>query len=228
MKNGIIVEGVADGKRFPVHGSAKVSALEEISIYTAEEEVPLNDVFKAIFEKEGAKNCLDHKSDNKEIEAYFEGILPNYDPERVYVSDMVKVLKWYNTLIEHKAYDPAAVEEKEAESNESGEDKPKKVKPKKAAKKAAALEKRKQTAAAKKSDKLKAKKEAEAEKVKLAKLTKDLAEAKKELKAMSDADDDDAEPSKAAEKRARQKATREKKDAELAAAKAKEAKEAKP
>ena len=137
MKNGIIVEGVADGKRFPVHGSAKVSALDEISIYTAEEEVPLNDVFKAIFEKEGGKNCLDHKSDNKEIEAYFEGILPNYDPERVYVSDMVKVLKWYNTLIEHKAYDPAAVEEKEAESNESGEDKPKKVKPKKAAKKAA-------------------------------------------------------------------------------------------
>jgi hypothetical protein len=55
MKNGIIVEGIADGKRFPVHGSAKVSALEEISIYTDEEEVPLKDIFKNIFEKQGGK-----------------------------------------------------------------------------------------------------------------------------------------------------------------------------
>ena len=136
MKNGIIVEGVADGKRFPVHGSAKVSALEEISIYTTEEEVPLNDVFKAIFEKEGGKKCLDHKSDNKITKEYFEGILPNYDPERVYVSDMVKVVKWYNTLIEHIAYDPATVEEKEEEKTERGADKPKKAAPKKAPKKA--------------------------------------------------------------------------------------------
>ena len=137
MKNGIIVEGVADGKRFPVHGSVKVSALEEISIYTTDEEVPLNDVFKAIFDKEGGKKCLDHKSDNKQTKAYFEGILPNYDPDRVYVSDMVKVLKWYNTLIEHKAYDPATVEEKEAESKEATEEKPKKAAAKKPAKKSA-------------------------------------------------------------------------------------------
>lgn len=138
MKNGIIVEGISDGKRFPVHGSAKVSALEEISIYTSEEEVPLNDVFKTIFEKEGGKSCVDHKSDQAEVKKYFESILPNYDKERVYISDMIKVVKWYNTLIEHKAYDPATVEETEAaETAAAGEEKPKKTAAKKAPKKAA-------------------------------------------------------------------------------------------
>jgi hypothetical protein len=138
MKNGIIIEGIADGKRFPVHGSVKVSALEEISIYTSEEEVPLNDVFKSIFEKEEGKGCVDHKSDQAEVKKYFESILPNYDKERVYISDMIKVVKWYNTLIEHKAYNPAAAEEVEAAKAEAeGEEKPKKATAKKVAKKTA-------------------------------------------------------------------------------------------
>lgn len=135
MKNGIIVEGIEDKKRFPVHGAAKVSALEEISIYTTEEEVPLNDVFKTIYEKEGGKACLSHKEGNDKIKAYFEGILPNYDADRVYVSDMVKVVKWYNTLIENDAYDPS---EEEAESEEAGtSEKGEEAKPKKAAAKKA-------------------------------------------------------------------------------------------
>lgn len=118
MKNGIIVEALEDSKRFPVHGSSKVSALEEISIYTHEEEVPLGDVFKKIHEKEGGKQALSHKSDAKEVKAYFESILPEYDPDRVYVSDMVKVVKWYNLLMEHNAYDPS--EEEAEEANEEG------------------------------------------------------------------------------------------------------------
>lgn len=120
MKNGIIVEGLEDKKRFPVHGSAKVSALEEISIYTHEDEVPLGDVFKKIYENEDGKQALDHKSDKGEIETYFKSILPDYDPERVYVSDMAKVMKWYNLLIEHDAYDPAE-EEESAEGEETGD-----------------------------------------------------------------------------------------------------------
>lgn len=118
MKNGIIVEAIADGKRFPVHGSSKVSALEEISIYTHEEEVPLRQVFKSIFEKEGGKPGPDHK-DNAEVKKYFATILPNYDSDRVYVSDMVKVLKWYNLLVENKAYDPADDVEEVAEKEET-------------------------------------------------------------------------------------------------------------
>ncbi|MCO4806984.1 MAG: DUF5606 domain-containing protein [Flavobacteriales bacterium] len=132
MKNGIIVEGISDGKRFPVHGSAKVSALEEISIYTNEEQVPLNDVFKTIFEKQGGKVAPDHKSDNKEMKAYFETVLPDYDPDRVYVSDMAKVLKWYNALIENNAYDPAD------ETVAEGEEKTEEPEAKKVAKKAKA------------------------------------------------------------------------------------------
>ena len=143
MKNGIIVEGIGDGKRFPVHGSAKVSALEEISIYTNEEEVPLHDVFKTIFEKQGGKVAPDHKSDNKEVKAYFETVLPDYDPDRVYVSDMAKVLKWYNVLIENNAYDPKDdVEAKGEEKSEEPEakkvtSKAKTKKPKSAPKSAA-------------------------------------------------------------------------------------------
>jgi len=134
MKNGIIVEALSDGKRFPIHGSSKVSALEEISIYTEEEEVPLKEVFTKIFEKEEGKQAISHKSDKAEIKAYFASILPDYDEDRVYVSDMVKVVQWYNVLIENNAFDPNEVEEtEEGEGAEKAEavKKEKKAAPKK-------------------------------------------------------------------------------------------------
>ncbi|MDP4685890.1 MAG: DUF5606 domain-containing protein [Salibacteraceae bacterium] len=124
MKAGIIVESIEDGKRFPVHGSSKVSALEEISIYTEDEEVPLKEVFKKMYELSEGKQALSHKEDNANIKAFFEKVLPNYDRDRVYVSDMGKVIKWYNSLIEHDAYDPnaeaaAAAEETKEEVQEA-------------------------------------------------------------------------------------------------------------
>lgn len=123
MKAGIIVESIEDGKRFPVHGSSKVSALEEISIYTEDEEVPLKEVFKTMYELSEGKQALSHKEDNAKIKAFFEKVLPNYDRDRVYVSDMGKVIKWYNSLIEHDAYDPnaedAAAEETKEEVQEA-------------------------------------------------------------------------------------------------------------
>jgi len=143
MKNGIIVEGIADKKRFPVHGATKVSALEEISIYTNDAEMPLNDVFKKIYEKENGKQTKDSKADKAEIKAYFESVLPEYDQERVYVSDMIKVIKWYNTLIEFDSYDPTEEGENEGEkeADKKGDEKPaakkkttKKAAPKKVAK----------------------------------------------------------------------------------------------
>jgi hypothetical protein len=142
MKNGIIVETIADGKRFPVHGASKVSALEEISIYTETEEVPLKDVFTRMFEKEDGKQAFDPKEGNDKVKAYFEEILPEYDKERVYTSDMVKVVRWYNELIEHKAFDPN--EEKEKAEEEASEE------PTEGKKKQSVKEAKKETAAKKK------------------------------------------------------------------------------
>jgi len=142
MKNGIIVESIGDGKRFPVHGSAKVSALEEISIYTETEEVPLKDVFKKIYDKEKGKQGISHKEDSKKVKAYFETILPDYDKERVYASDMAKVIRWYNMLIENNAYDPNEAEDAEAAEESKAEDtESKKEGAKSTAKKAAAKKK---------------------------------------------------------------------------------------
>ena len=118
MKNGIIVEGLEDGKRFPVHGSSKVSALEEISIYTDDSEIPLKEVFDRMFERSEGKAVLSHKEDKKKIKAFFSEVVPEYDPDRVYVSDMVKVVKWFNLLIEFTDYQPG---EEEGETDASVE-----------------------------------------------------------------------------------------------------------
>lgn len=134
-RNGIIVESVLDKKRMPVHSTTKVSALEDIAIYTETEEVPLKDVLLKLHEKEDGKEAISHKSANEELKTYFESVLPDYDKDRVYVSDIKKLISWYNLLIEHKLFDPNDLkdeEEKEEDSanaekekNEEKEDKPK-------------------------------------------------------------------------------------------------------
>jgi len=101
-KNGIIVESLETKKRFPTYTSSKVSALSDIAIFTSEEEVPLADVFKKIFTVENkGKSSVTKASSDSEIKEYFEDILPTYDKDRVYVSDMKKVLTWYNVLLSH-------------------------------------------------------------------------------------------------------------------------------
>jgi len=137
MKNGIIVESIVDGKRFPVHGSAKVSALEEISIYTDTDEVPLREVFKAIHKKESGKQTINHKESDAKIKSLFEEVLPEYDRERVYASDMAKVVRWYNLLIEHDAFDPNDEVAAEDAAVDETEKKETKAAPKKTAKKPA-------------------------------------------------------------------------------------------
>ncbi len=97
-KNGLIVESLVDKKRFPVYVSDKVSSLADISVFTNDKDLPLKEIFKKIFEKENQQACIDHKLEDKKIKAYFEEILPDYDKERVYVSDMRKMLSWYNLL----------------------------------------------------------------------------------------------------------------------------------
>jgi len=120
-KNNIIVESLETKKRMPVYSTAKVSALEDIAIYTYEAEIPLRDVLKAIAEKEDGGQAISHKSAGDELKTYFEEVLPEYDQDRVYVSDIKKVIMWYNTLQENEMLDFTEAED-EAESEEKGEE----------------------------------------------------------------------------------------------------------
>ncbi len=98
-KNSIIVESLVDKKRFPAYATDRVSALEDISIYTYEEDAPLKDILTAIYKKEDGKECHLHKEDLKVLQNYILEILPNYDQERVYPSDLKKLFQWYNLLL---------------------------------------------------------------------------------------------------------------------------------
>jgi len=97
-KNSVIVESMIDKKRFPAYASEKISTLEDISIFTYDDDVKLLDVFKSIFEKYEGGTCISHKSDAKELSKTLIEILPNYDQERVYPSDVKKIFQWYNLL----------------------------------------------------------------------------------------------------------------------------------
>lgn len=98
-KNGIIVESLIDKKRFPAYASAKVSALEDVAIFTTTGETPLKEVLSKIYEKEQGGLAINPKEvTNDELKAYFSSVVPEYNPEKVYVSDIKKVLLWYNLL----------------------------------------------------------------------------------------------------------------------------------
>ena len=99
-RTGLIVESLMDGKRSPVHGAERVSSLEDISIYTYEEDVLLSEVFEKMHEKAGGKAVLSHKSSASELSTYLKEVLPKYDEERVYASDIKKLIQWYNLLHE--------------------------------------------------------------------------------------------------------------------------------
>jgi hypothetical protein len=116
-RNGIIVESFDDHSRSLAHTSAKVSTLEDIAIFTATEELPLANVFKKIYEKENGKQAISHKSSPEELKAFFEAILPDYDRSKVYISDIKKVVNWYNILIGLNMLNPADEEENQNEEN---------------------------------------------------------------------------------------------------------------
>jgi hypothetical protein len=120
-KNSIIVESLETGKRMPVYSSSKVSALEDIAIYTNTADIPLKEVFKAISEKENGGKAISHKASANELKAYFVAVLPDYDDDRVYVSDIKKVLLWYNILQEKEMLDFSEEEETEKQEDEKGE-----------------------------------------------------------------------------------------------------------
>ena len=100
-RGGFIAESLLDKKRLSVNIQQNVSVLSEIAIYTLEKEVPLKDVFLSIKNKEnGNKTSVGPKEGKDKLEEYFFDILPNYDEDRVYASDIKKVIQWYNLLLD--------------------------------------------------------------------------------------------------------------------------------
>jgi hypothetical protein len=95
-----VVESLQDGKRLPVYSNTKTITLNEITIYTDNEDMPLKEVFKRVFDKENGGPALSHKESAAAITNYMEEVVPEYDRDRVYFSDMKKILQWYNILLE--------------------------------------------------------------------------------------------------------------------------------
>jgi hypothetical protein len=97
-RSGFVAESLLDGKRITVGMRNNVSLLSEISMYTYSEEVPLSDVMRAIAKKENNGPAISGKEDNAALLAYFREVLPEFDEDRVYPSDIRKLLNWYNLL----------------------------------------------------------------------------------------------------------------------------------
>ncbi|HUN13971.1 MAG: DUF5606 domain-containing protein [Alistipes sp.] len=96
---GIIVESLADGRRFNAPASSRVSSLTEISVYTEGDDIPLAEVFTRIYAHTGGKQAVSPKETPEKLKAAFAEALPEYDRERVHVSDIKKCFAWYNTLV---------------------------------------------------------------------------------------------------------------------------------
>jgi len=97
-RSGFVAESLLDGKKITVGMRSNVSLLSEISMYTYSEEKPLVEIMRAIAIKENEGPAISHKEDNDKLITYFKEILPDYDEERVYASDIKKLLNWYNIL----------------------------------------------------------------------------------------------------------------------------------
>jgi hypothetical protein len=98
-KTGVIVESLIDKKRFPITSTQNISMLENIAIYTYDEEILLLNVFKKMYALAEGKETISHKESGQKLESYFSEVLPDYDAERVYTSNIKKIIQWYNLLV---------------------------------------------------------------------------------------------------------------------------------
>ena len=115
----IIVESVIDGRCMPAFAQDRMSSLEEISIFSTDDDRPLKEVFKMIHEKMGDKVDFDFKkASNDELREKFAFVMPDYDEEAVYPSDMRKVFAWYQMLVDKNLLDFTEEEEKKEETPE--------------------------------------------------------------------------------------------------------------
>jgi hypothetical protein len=138
-KNSIIVEHLESKKRGSAYGSAKVSSLEDIAIFTENEDVPLGKVFDIIYEKADGGVVIDPKSDSEKLKDWFGEILPEYSRDKVYVSDIKKIALWYNLLhklnllVKEEPVDGSKEEPEAKPEQEAAPAAPKKKSPKKPA-----------------------------------------------------------------------------------------------
>ncbi|GGE12108.1 DUF5606 family protein [Psychroflexus salis] len=119
-RGGVLAESLIDGKKIPVNVKNNISMLGEISIYTYAEEVPLREIFQKIGEKENFGKAIDHKSSKTDLIEYFRAILPEFDEDRVYQSDIKKIIQWYNILAE-KGFTTFVEAEEESTENSTEE-----------------------------------------------------------------------------------------------------------
>ncbi len=117
-RNGIVVEHLETKQRSNAYASAKISSLEDISIFTDEGDIPLKEVFEAMAEKLGDEDPISHKASGNELKAFMGEVLPTYDRDRVYVSDIKKMVQWYAIL---KKLDMLNFEEEEDENKQDEE-----------------------------------------------------------------------------------------------------------
>ena len=99
--NTVIVESLINRKKVKLHSRVQANMLEEIGIYTSDGTQSLSEIFDNIAQKENCKETINHKSSENELRAYFIEILPDYDQDRVYLSDIKKVFQWYNAMQKH-------------------------------------------------------------------------------------------------------------------------------
>ena len=129
-RNNVIIENLSDGKRSSVPATVKISMLEDIEIFTDEEDMSLREVLIKMRTRENGAVAISHKSPDAELKKYFAEVLPNYAKERVYVSDIRKIVMWYNQLIDlgitdfEKQEEEDVVEESDEkiEESQTGED----------------------------------------------------------------------------------------------------------
>jgi len=140
LRNGFIIEDVTTKKKMSIGNSSQVSLLDNISIYTFEKEVPLFEVFENVAKNSDYKETISHKSEEKELRSFMETALPNYDTERVYISDIKKLAQWYNILNKAGYTTPESFVKAEPEmpepENNTAEEKTEKKSAKKSAPKA--------------------------------------------------------------------------------------------
>jgi len=118
-RTGAVVQSLIDKKRITVGAHSNISILSEIAIYTLTEEVPLKDVLKKIKDKEnGEQTSISHKDGKDTLEEYFFEVLPDYDEDRVYASDIKKVVQWYNLLHKNDLLESLETEEEVIASDE--------------------------------------------------------------------------------------------------------------
>ena len=99
-RNNIIVQSLDNDKKFPVFATDKISALEDICIYTYEEDVPLTKVYDKLAELEEYKKSINHKASGADLRAKTEEFLPEFDEDRVFDGDLKKLFQWYNLLVD--------------------------------------------------------------------------------------------------------------------------------